>query len=222
MNAQSAPVVINPDLSAAPPDAAIPFAQPDVAAVPGSPQPPPTAQSAPQPLPTAEGETAFSLQAAEERQQAWDLAQSPTFAGLDLYPWSRERHRLALQLLAADVSVYDLDTLSRVQGRLVEIARQNNLPKVPTLAEADIDLRLYLPSAEKVLFLAAHQPEQFLHLRPSLSKFLDVITEWGAATIAPDQYEEACLCALRLMTQHEKSVPMHQPNRKHGKTDLGN
>ena len=84
-----------------------------------------------------------------------------------------------------------------------------------------VDLTPYLPTAEKVLYLAPHEPHELAHVRSSLTRFFAAISDWAAENIPLDQQEQACLAAHRIITQHESVLAMHAP-RRGGKASLKN
>lgn len=151
-----------------------------------------------------------------KRQEAWDLSAAPEFGDLLLHPWSHERHSLCARLIAADVPAQPLSELARLQGLVSQ---------TPGLAEVGlsryVDLTPYLPTAEKVLYLAAHEPHEFAHVRSSLARFFAAIADWAAENIPLDQQEQACLTAHRILTQHESVLAMNAP-RRGGKGSLKN
>ena len=166
-------------------------------------------------LPLSESQS-LSEAAEVARQAAWDLSAAPEFCDLILLPWSHERHSLAARLIAADVPAQPLSELARLQSI---VAQTKGLADVEL--SRFVDLTPYLPTAEKVLYLASHEPHEFAHVRSSLARFFGEIAEWAAANIPPDQREQACLAAHRIITQHEAVLAMHAP-RRGGKASLKN
>ena len=151
-----------------------------------------------------------------KRNEAWDLSAAPEFGDLILLPWSHERHSLCARLIAADVPAQPLSELARLQGI---VSQTEGLDDVPL--SRFVDLTPYLPTAEKVLYLASHEPHEFAHVRSSLARFFGEIAEWAAENITLDQREHACLAAHRIITQHESVLAMHAP-RRGGKGSLKN
>jgi hypothetical protein len=143
------------------------------------------------------------------RSTVWDLSAEPAFGDLPLHPWSHERHTLAARLIAADVPSRPLAELVRMQAL---IAKTDGLST--SELGAYVDLTAYLPDAEKILFLAAHEPHEFNHLRGTqITRFFSAIAAWSAENIAPADYALACLTAHQISTQHESVLAMHQPRR---------
>lgn len=142
------------------------------------------------------------------RVEAWDLSAAPEFGELSLLPWSHERHSLCARLVAADVPAQPLSELARLQSF---VATTQGLTDVSI--SRYVDLTPYLPTAEKVLYLAAHEPHEFAHVRSSLSRFFSAVAEWAAENIPLDLREQACLAAHRIITQHEAVLAMHAPRR---------
>jgi hypothetical protein len=151
----------------------------------------------------------FASAAELVRNTAWDLSAEPAFGDLPLHPWSNERHTLAARLIAADVPSRPLAELVRMQAL---IAQTDGLST--SELSAYVDLTAYLPDAEKILFLAAHEPHEFSHLRGTqITRFFSAVAAWSAENIAPADYALACLTAHQISTQHESVLAMHQPRR---------
>lgn len=173
------------------------------------------------PPPGSQEDEVFAARAAEARELAWDLAAEPFFGeDMPLKPWSRERHLLAMRLIAMDVPGPPLEELGRLQLRGAEWAKARGID-TPPLTDF-VDILPYVPAAEKILFIAAHDPQELAHLRgPRVERFFSAIAKWSEANIRPDQFELACLTALQLTTQHEQMMAMPQPGKK-GRADSGN
>lgn len=151
-----------------------------------------------------------------KRVEAWDLAAAPEFGDLILLPWSHERHSLCARLIAADVPAQPLSELARLQA---VVASTQGLADVEL--SRYVDLTPYLPTAEKVLYLASHEPHEFAHVRSSLSRFFGEIADWAAENIPHDMQEQACLAAHRIIIQHEAVMAMPAP-RRGGRASLKN
>lgn len=170
----------------------------------------------------ADENLAFAAQASVQREQAWDLAREPFFGELKLHPWSRERHLLVARLIAADVPAQPLEELRRARAYLEQRAREEGVEDEVSLSDV-LALDPYVPTAEKVLFVAAHTPQEWAHLRgPSVGRFLAAISQWAEEAIPPALYEQACLTALQILTQHEQMIAMPQPSKRGKSRDLGN
>lgn len=170
---------------------------------------------APQPAPASDLAAPFAshvAQAARGRQDAWDMSAAPAFGDLVLHPWSHERHTLAARLIAGDVPGPSLDELQLLH----ETIRANDRLKAVALSVC-VDLTPYVATAEKILYLAAHDFHEFSHLRGAgLSRFFSAIAEWSAQVITPDSYEEACITAHRIITQHRACMAIPQARKGGG------
>ena len=155
--------------------------------------------------------------AAAQREQLWDEEGTRSFAGLPLLPWSRERHTLAARLVALDLPAPALAELVRIREML---DARKDAPFVP-LSFA-VDLAAYLPTAEKILWLATHEADEINALRTRPTLLLQTVSEWSVSVISPELFEPACLLAHRLTSEHLRVQPMPMPNKKGKGRDSGN
>jgi len=143
------------------------------------------------------------------RQQAWHTADSHTWAGIPLQPWSRQRESLFVRLIEHDETTTGLDSLPLLTARLAE---KGSTVTIETL----LSPMLFIEQAALVLYLAAHQPNQWDHLRGRPAAFLRAANEWSEKHIPAGDEWPAIHLAVLLRTQHHAVIPMRPASRAGG------
>lgn len=155
--------------------------------------------------PSSDSPEAFAAAAAEERRSIILNSTSHAWRDLPLQAWNAGRQREYARIAALDVPGGDLDDLERLKQRFDELKVQD---PASTLTFADVvNYDLYLPAAMKVLYLAAVPRDQWFHLRAHPARLLDAIEAWGEEHIAPEEVEQACDLARRILTEHRAVMP---------------
>lgn len=131
--------------------------------------------------------------AAQERVAAYDAAFA--WHGRDLEPWTIGREQLYLKLRAADAA----------------------LPLHLALQHPES----FLGDAVKVLYLCAHQPAEWRHLRADVPAFLEAVEAWAGSAILRDEQSDAIETALRILNAASSTRAVPRPGEKGG-DDLGN
>ena len=147
--------------------------------------------------------------AAQLRQQAWATADTHTWAGIPLQPWSRERESLFVRLIEHDETTTGLDALPQLTARLAE-------KETTVTIETLLSSMLFIEQAGLVLYLAAHKPNQWDHLRGRPATFLRAANDWAEKHIPAGNEWLAIHLAVTLRTQHHAVIPMRPPSRAGG------
>lgn len=128
----------------------------------------------------------------QQRAAAYDAVHM--WEGRPLHPYSEARERLFHRLSAADVPL-------------------------PLSAELR-DLDAYASQAVKILYLCAHAPQEFRHLRGDTGAFLEAIDQWGEEHVPRVKTIEAVTLALKIHNDAQQSIAVARPAEK--KADEGN
>lgn len=148
---------------------------------------------------------------------------------LTLHPWSRLRSLLYGQLVdiaskSADtldsLANYRLEHIEMVESKIKKLLDANDI--TATDAATLIEWQNYLPNAAKLLWLAAHEPQDWQSFRASPSAWLREIESWMLDHIATHEAESACRLALQILTAHHELETLPRPEKSTGKTDVGN
>lgn len=192
-----------------------------------TPSPSPPAALAPPPAPD---DPSLELDAADARETAYAAMRERAWRGVPLLPWSKERDSILSRLLALDLPGRALEDLAAVVERFNELAAEAQrqaaalaapgapVEPLPGLAEL-VDFGLYYSAAAKLLFIAAHPPEDLETLRARPALFLRAVDEWAAENIAEDEVAAACLLAAEMRTAWRKFKPLARPASRHGRAD---
>lgn len=153
-----------------------------------------------------------------------------------LQPWNHNREALCLALIAADAHAPDLRQIDLIEmmlerQRVKMLATEQMTPEErraieqltlsEMVTEAGFSWAPYFPAAAKTLWLAAHVPADWQHLRgPDLSAWLTEIDAWASKNIQPHELEAAVKLAHQLRTAHAALVTIPRPSG--GPRKLGN
>lgn len=166
-------------------------------------------------------ETIHEQTAEAARVAAVSESESHTWNGVPLQPWGEACASLHARLVALDLPGGDLDELPRIQARLAE--KQAAEPELRHLSLEDVvDLQTYLPTAAKLLYIAAEPREKWFHLRARPMTLIAEVEAWTAANIAPDQACAACLLAQKISTTHLQVLALRRVKRMGVSADAGN
>lgn len=161
-----------------------------------------------------EPDVKWAARAEAEREKAWQEDGEAEWNGQRLQSWSRARETLLARLVAVDVPGGALEDLAAMQARLDERKAQdpgNDALQAATL-EGFVNVMEYLPTAAKVLYLAAHEPQEWDHLRGvRVTVFLRAIEEWAETAIEPGAEWKAVMTAVNITTAHRQMVAMRRP-----------
>jgi hypothetical protein len=159
--------------------------------------------------PIAPEDTAPESSAESLRQQAWHTADSHHWGSIPLHPWSRQRESLFVRLIEHDETTTGLDSLPLLTSRLAEKESQVTI-------ETLLSPMLFIEQAALVLYLAAHQPNQWDHLRGRPATFLRAANDWAEQHIPAGDEWSAIHLAVTLRTQHHAVIPMRPASRAGG------
>lgn len=160
------------------------------------------------PAPALDADT-YAAQAAADREKTVIESESHQWRGIPLAPWGRALQTVYARLIALDVPGGDPEEIPALRARFDEMKAREN---VDVTFEQCANLEIYLPAAQKVLFLAAEPPDQWFHLRGQPARLLARIEAWGAEHIPPEETAAACTLAAQILTEHRALVPMHRPH----------
>jgi hypothetical protein len=143
------------------------------------------------------------------RQQAWHTADQHAWAGIPLQPWSRQRESLFIRIIEHDETTTGLDSIPLLTARLAE---KGSTVTIETL----LSPMLFIEQAALVLYLAAHTPNQWDHLRGRPATFLRAANDWAEQRIPAGDEWSAIHLAVTLRTQHHAVIPMRPASRAGG------
>lgn len=176
-------------------------------------------------LPQLEGSEfgAPEVRAEDRREKAFAARHERQWRGEPLKPWSMERETLLARLIELDLPGEDLAELpgivQRYEAAQAESARKgDSLPPLENM----INIMGYLPTAAKVLYLAAHGEEEFALLRSRPGRFIVAISSWAESNITPAEVFDACLLAARIHDDWKQFKPMYRPSSFAARDDSGN
>lgn len=174
--------------------------------------------SAPLTIAHAEDLSTASAEAQARREEAWRTRGDWTFLGKPLEPWSMERDSLLARLIEADVPAPRLTSIAYYEERLSfareKAEREGTLHEIEGLTLEDlVDVMELYPTAGKLLFLAAHKPEQWDHLRgrDRVGRFLRAISEWAEANIPAHDPWPAILLARDIDAKYQLVRAQRRP-----------
>lgn len=147
---------------------------------------------------------------------------------IPLHPWNHNREALCLALIVADAPAPDLSQIDQLEQLLEmrrtellaseqllpeERARMQSLTLADMVVEAGFSWQPYFPAASKTLWLAAHQPADWQHLRgEDLSAWLTEIDVWSGEHIGPQDLEAAVRLAHKIRTAHKALITIPRPS----------
>lgn len=145
-----------------------------------------------------------------------------------LQPWNHNREALCLALIRADVPSPDLDELTHIE-RFLELrkaalkAEATNLTLESLACNGGFTFSPYYPAASKTLWLAAHKPAEWEHLRGrNLSAWLAEIDAWSLDHIAKHELPAAVQLARLLRTEHHPFMTLPRPESSSSRSHAGN
>lgn len=163
-------------------------------------------------------DTTVAQAAQVKREVAWQTRADWSFLGKTLEPWSMGRESLFVRLIESDTPGESLENITLYEQHIArvkaEAEKKGLLHEVSHLTVADLlNAFSLLPAAAKVLYLAAHKPDAWDHLRGKESaRFLRAIEEWSERTIPPDQHWPAILLARDIRDQHRSVIAVRRPS----------
>jgi hypothetical protein len=160
-------------------------------------------------LELAEPDASPEAAADQLRQQAWHTAETHHWGSIILNPWSRQRESLFVRLIEHDETTTGLDSLPLLTARLAEKESQVTI-------ETLLSPMLFIEQAALALYLAAHQPNQWDHLRGRPAAFLRAANDWAEQHIPAADEWSAIHLAVTLRTQHHAVIPMRPASRAGG------
>lgn len=159
-----------------------------------------------------------SAEAQARREEAWRTRNDWTFQGKPLEPWTMERDSLLARLTEADVPAPRLASINYYEERLrfarEKAEREGTLHEIEGLTLEDlVDVMELYPTAGKLLFLAAHKPEEWDHLRgrDRVGRFLRAIAEWAEANIPAADPWPAILLARDIDAKYQLVRAQRRP-----------
>lgn len=153
--------------------------------------------------------------------------------GIPLQPWTARRELLYLALqdaaesdLLSNIS-NNLDHLTIIESKLQTLVQPpsttaNNSQPPQTSPDSLIHWSRFLPAASIVLWLAHHQPSDWLTLRADPTAWLRIIEDWADANIDTDELAPAVRLAHTLRTAHRQLMTLPRPDAQTRKRDAGN
>jgi len=146
--------------------------------------------------------------------------------GSPLQPWTARSELLYLALqdaaesdLLSNIS-NNLDHLTIIEAKLAEAVSKS--PDLQVSESGLIHWSRFLPAASIVLWLAHHQPSDWLTLRADPAAWLRVIENWADANIETDELAPAVRLAHTLRTAHRQLMTLPRPDAQTRKRDAGN
>ena len=136
-----------------------------------------------------------------------------------LHPWNHNREALLLALMQFDAAAPDLDEITHIE-RLLEARKKQHpddiavqrLTLADLVAEGGFTFAPYYPVTAKTLWLAAHEPQDWLHLRGrDLSAWIAEIETWAANAIGPHDLPAAVQLARVLRHEHRPFMTLPRP-----------
>lgn len=155
-----------------------------------------------------------------------------------LQPWT-SRREIFFQSLEArasesgdlvEASANSLDRLEVIEKNIdaliakhaaadPKVSKEIELPPRDTL----VNWHAFLASAARVLWLAHHTSDQWMHLRAEPDAWLQKIEDWADEYIQPYELSDAVKLAYLLRTEHRQFITMPRPEkRKTTGVDSGN
>lgn len=175
-----------------------------------------------------------SAQAADSRADALERdTLGHVWRDQPLQPWNKRREILFLAL-EKRVQVSDdfveqaansLDELEIVEKRVAAVLAkeraENPTADLPS-PESLVNWHSFLASAARVLWLAHHAADDWLHLRAAPDAWLQQIEDWADDMVEAHEIIAAVHLAHLLRTEHQQFITLPRPEKQDGKIASGN
>jgi hypothetical protein len=147
-----------------------------------------------------------------------------------LHKWNARREILYLALEShlqknpdmLSAAENPLDYLDVLEARLNDALSKRTEPDADTHPSDLIEWARFMPAAARVLWLAHHEPQDWLHLRADPAAWLAQIEEWSYDAIG-DDVEAAVRLASLLRTEHRQFITLPRPEKGgRPRADAGN
>lgn len=166
------------------------------------------------PLPAADDDdatdAAFVAAATAEREAVAAGAESHVWNGLPLTPWDAGSASLLARLVSLDLPADSLDDVPRLEAYFAELAAKEQAANL--VFEEAVDLTTYLPTAAKLLFIAATPRAQWFPLRSRPLQLIEKIEAWTLENIPPEEVRAACSLAARIAGEYRKVQAIRRPS----------